>query len=302
VLARYRSQVVAPRRGRIRAILDRAQRLGLIDPDADLDVAVTLCTGSWYGRALGEPQPPPNWPARTTALVWRAVGGTPPEAQTHSRADPLSDRHRSCPAMSVSQCRLPGMTDIALFHSVLGVHPGVSEAADRLRAEGHDVVVVDQYGGRVFDDYEEADEFAQAIGYPTLMGLAAEAVRGLPDGFIAAGFSNGGGMAEFVATKRPVRGVLMLSGALDLAMIGTDAWPAGVPAQIHYTTADPFRNQAWIDAVVAQVRSAGASIEVFGYPGAGHLFTDPSLPSEYDAQTADLLWSRVLPFCAAPPQ
>jgi len=84
VLARYRAQVVAPRRGRIRAILERAQRLGLIDPDADLDVAVTLCTGSWYGRALAEPQPPPNWPARTAALVWRAAGGTPPETQNHS--------------------------------------------------------------------------------------------------------------------------------------------------------------------------------------------------------------------------
>jgi len=84
VLARYRAQVVAPRRGRIRAILDRARRLGLIDPDADIDVAVTLCTGSWYGRALAEPLPPPNWPARTAALVWRAVGGTPPKPQTHS--------------------------------------------------------------------------------------------------------------------------------------------------------------------------------------------------------------------------
>ncbi len=84
VLARYRTQVVAPRRGRIRAILDRAQRLGLIDPDADLDVAVTLCTGSWYARALAEPQPPPNWPTRTATLVWRAVGGTPPETQAHS--------------------------------------------------------------------------------------------------------------------------------------------------------------------------------------------------------------------------
>ena len=88
VLARYRAQVVAPRRGRIRAILDRAQRVGLIDTDADLDVAVTLCTGSWYGRALAEPRPPPNWPARTVALVWRAVGGTLPEPspETPSRS------------------------------------------------------------------------------------------------------------------------------------------------------------------------------------------------------------------------
>jgi hypothetical protein len=41
-----------------------------------------------------------------------------------------------------------------------------------------------------------------------------------------------------------------------------------VPAQIHYTTKDPFRNQEWIDAVVAQVRSAEAAVEVFDYPGA----------------------------------
>lgn len=81
-----------------------------------------------------------------------------------------------------------------------------------------------------------------------------------------------------------------------------DAWPGGVPAQIHYTTGDPFRNQAWIDAVAAQVRAAGASVEVFDHPSAGHLFTDPSLDTEYDAQAADLLWSRVLPFCAVPQQ
>jgi AcrR family transcriptional regulator len=80
-LTRYRAQVVAPRRGRIRAILDQAQHLGLIDLDADLDIAVTMCTGSWYARALAGSPPPPNWPARTAALIWRAVGGEPSPAQ-----------------------------------------------------------------------------------------------------------------------------------------------------------------------------------------------------------------------------
>ena len=75
-LTRYRTHVVAPRRRRIRAILDQARHLGLIDPDADLDVAVTMCTGSWYARALAGAPPPPNWPARTAALVWRALGGS----------------------------------------------------------------------------------------------------------------------------------------------------------------------------------------------------------------------------------
>lgn len=193
------------------------------------------------------------------------------------------------------------MTNIALFHSVLGARPGFDDAAERLRAEGHNVTAVDQYDGRTFDSYDEASEFAEAIGYPALMSLAAQAVAHLPDGFITAGFSNGGGMAEFVATQRNVAGVLMFSGALDLSMLGVDAWPAGVPAQIHYALDDPFRSQAGIDAVTQLVRAAGASVEVFDYPGAGHLFTDSSLPAEFDAASTELLWSRVLPFCASSP-
>lgn len=80
--ARYQQRVVARRRRRIRAILERARRFGLIDADADLDIATTLATGSWYARALAGNAPPRNWPERTARLVWRAVGGTVPEHQS----------------------------------------------------------------------------------------------------------------------------------------------------------------------------------------------------------------------------
>jgi AcrR family transcriptional regulator len=78
VVTRYRAHVIAPRRARLTAIFLDAQRLGLIDPDADLTVAVAMCTGNWYGRALAGDDPPPNWPVRTATLVWRSVGGSPP--------------------------------------------------------------------------------------------------------------------------------------------------------------------------------------------------------------------------------
>lgn len=77
--ARYQKRVIARRRQRIHAILERAQGLGLIDPDADLAIAITLPTGSWYARALAGKPPPRNWPERTATLVWRAVGGSVPE-------------------------------------------------------------------------------------------------------------------------------------------------------------------------------------------------------------------------------
>jgi len=189
------------------------------------------------------------------------------------------------------------MASIALFHSVLGVRPGITDAADRLRAAGHDVRVVDQYAGRVFDDYAEAGVHVEAVGIPALMQQALEAVRDLPDGFVAAGFSNGAGMAEYVATQRRCAGLLLFSGALPLGMLGDLSWPRGLAAQLHYAVDDPFRRQEWIDALLVEVGAGAGSLEVFDYPGAGHLFTDAGLPEEYDADAAALLWRRAVEFC-----
>ena len=101
------------------------------------------------------------------------------------------------------------MTTIALFHSVLGVRRGVEDAADRLRAFGYDVHVVDQYGGRSFDSPEEAAAHVEALGFPALMQAALGATADLPDGFVAAGFSNGAGMAEHVALHRSVSAAVL---------------------------------------------------------------------------------------------
>ncbi|MGC0418807.1 TetR/AcrR family transcriptional regulator [Embleya sp. AB8] len=76
--ARYRARVIAPRRARLLALLESAGRQGRIEPDADLEIALTMCTGSWYGRELAGAPVPANWPYRTAALVWRALGGTVP--------------------------------------------------------------------------------------------------------------------------------------------------------------------------------------------------------------------------------
>jgi dienelactone hydrolase len=211
---------------------------------------------------------------------------------------PIVHRPAKLYSVQLSQSRRLFVSQIALFHSVLGVRRGVLDAAELLRSEGHDVEIVDQYDGQVFDDYEEASAYAADLGYPVLMERAISAVEQLADGFIAAGFSNGGGMSEYVATRRHVAGVLMLSGALPLEMLGTSPWPSGVPAQIHYTLDDPFRQQESIDAVSKAIHSAEAPVEIFDYPGSGHLFTDVSLPLEYDAASSELLWQRVIAFCA----
>lgn len=189
-----------------------------------------------------------------------------------------------------------GMSRIALFHSVLGVRPGIEDAAARLRSAGHEVLVVDQYGGRSFDDYDEASRFVDSIGFPALMEQAVDAVSGLEDGFVTMGFSNGAGMATHIAATRGVSAAVLCSGALPLEMIGASTWPRRVPTQLHYAVDDPFKDEESVTSVLRSINEAGNVAEYVQYPGRGHLFTDESLPDEYDSAAAEALWSHVLRF------
>lgn len=188
------------------------------------------------------------------------------------------------------------MAKIAVFHSVLGVRAGVLDAAKRLKDAGHEVLVVDQYDGRVFDDYEEAAEYSNSIGFPLLMKKAGQAVKHLPDGFVVLGFSNGAGMAEYVTTRRPVSGAVLIAGVLPVDELGAEPWPRGVPAQLHCTDGDRMRRHDWLHRFVIEAYDAHAGVEVFDYPGSGHLFTDPSLPDEYDAAATEQVWERAIDF------
>jgi len=187
------------------------------------------------------------------------------------------------------------MATIALFHSVLGLRPGLLEFAGMLRAEGHEVLVVDQNDGKIFDEYEPAMANMEEVGFVALTAKAVEAVAHLPDGFVTAGFSNGAGMAEFVAGRRAVSGVLMFGGAIGLEWLDM-SWPMGVPAQIHTTLDDPWREQESIDSVAAGVKAVGGEISVFDYPGSGHLFADSSKADEYQPAEAALMMTRIKAF------
>ena len=68
--------------------------------------------------------------------------------------------------------------------------------------------------------------------------------------------------------------------------------------QLHYGERDPNRSQEWVEGFLEDVRRSGSPAEFFEYPVDGHLFTDPSLPGEYDAPAAELLWERATEFCA----
>ena len=76
--ALFREHVVMPRRRRVRGYLQAGIDSGQLAPDADIEVAHSLPSGSWLAHALAGVGLPPHWPQRMAALVWRACGGASP--------------------------------------------------------------------------------------------------------------------------------------------------------------------------------------------------------------------------------
>ena len=195
------------------------------------------------------------------------------------------------------------MAEVVVFHSVLGLRPGVIAAADRLRAAGHTIHTPNLFDGEVFDDLDDGQRKEEALGYQEIARRAKEAVAELPAGLVFAGFSLGAVHAELLAASRPgALGAVLMHGAVPVEglreFFGVDRWPEGVPVQVHYAADDP-----WVEAeeevapLGDAVRGAGAAFEAHTYPGSGHLFTDPDRP-EYDRASSEAMWRRVLAFLA----
>lgn len=188
------------------------------------------------------------------------------------------------------------MSQIVLFHSAQGLRRDVSGLAARLRDAGHEVWTPDLFDGATFERLEDGIAHRDEIGIPALIERAATILEGLPTELVYAGFSMGAASAGYFAAARPgARGALLMHGATPLAAFGVSAWPGGVPAQVHYAADDPFVDAEGIDAFANVVREAGSPIEVFTYPGSGHLFADPDGP-DYDEESAELMLERGLAF------
>jgi dienelactone hydrolase len=188
------------------------------------------------------------------------------------------------------------MTEVVLYHHVQGLTEGVGSFADTLRKAGHTVHTPDLFGGRTFDTIDEGMAFAGDAGFGALAERGVAAANAIDPDVVYAGFSFGVMVAQELAQTRPgARGALLMYSCLPVSEFG-DAWPEGVPVQVHGKDGDPFFAED-IDAARALVDSTDQA-ELFLYPGEEHLFADSSLPA-YDAASAALLTERVLAFLHA---
>lgn len=188
------------------------------------------------------------------------------------------------------------MTHIVLFHSVLGLRPGIIEFAKKLESVGHTVTTPNLYNGATFDDYEVGNKKWSEITIPGILELARDACKDLQGNIVFAGFSNGAAVAEILAATDPrAVGAILMHGALPLEIAQIPEWPARVPVQLHYNTDDPFRDPENDDSLRQSVEASGAAFTKYLYPGNTHLFADPGLP-DYDQQSASRMFERILKY------
>jgi dienelactone hydrolase len=191
------------------------------------------------------------------------------------------------------------MAEVLLFHHALGQTEGFHAFANELRGAGHTVHTPDLFDGRTFGSIEEGMAHAEELGFPDAVIERGERAAGeLPAELVYAGFSLGVIPAQKLAqTRLGARGALLFYSCVPVSYFG-NAWPSGVPVQIHGMDADPvFVGEGDVDAARAIVESA-VDAELFLYPGDQHYFADRSLPS-YDENAAKLLTERVLTFLEA---
>jgi len=187
------------------------------------------------------------------------------------------------------------MSEIVLFHHVLGLTPGIIGFADTLREAGHTVHTPDLFYGRTFGTLEDGLAYAKTIGFSELTERGIAMADDIAEEVVYGGFSLGVVPAQTLAQTRPdARGALFFHSCLPVSEFST-TWPSGVPVQIHAMDRDPFFvEDGDIDAAKALVNEADQA-ELFLYPGGEHVFADSSLPS-YDAEATALLLERVLVF------
>ncbi|MEU7294733.1 dienelactone hydrolase family protein [Streptomyces exfoliatus] len=187
-----------------------------------------------------------------------------------------------------------GRMDIMLFHSAYGLTPSVEAAAERLRAAGHQVWTPDLYGGRTVGTVEEGVELRDEIGKDELLKRAVLAAAPYSErGLVYMGLSLGASIAQTLALgDEKARGLLLFHGTSDLA---ESASVDELPVQLHVADPDPFETHDWLSSWYLQMRKAGADVEIYRYPGAGHVFTDAELP-DWDEEAAERAWSVALSF------
>ena len=121
------------------------------------------------------------------------------------------------------------MAHVVLVHSVLGIRPGILDAAERLRAAGHEVLVPDLFEGRVFDTYDPAMAYAEGEVGHAVTDKLDDVVRAHEED-VQVEVLDAGDEAAVVLVEHESRIVEKAKGRFDQPALVGDGQPQAVTA------------------------------------------------------------------------
>jgi carboxymethylenebutenolidase len=187
---------------------------------------------------------------------------------------------------------------VLVIHENRGLNPHIEDIARRLALDDFVAFAPDALfplGGYPGDEDKARELFQKLDQAKTREDFVAafEWLKARPEtnGKVGAvGFCYGGGMVNFLATRRPdlSAGVAFYGSAPELAEVPK----IKAPLLIQSAEVDERINAAW-PAFEAALKAAGVRYERHLYPGTQHGFNNDTTP-RYDAAAAKLAWQRTL--------
>ncbi len=187
---------------------------------------------------------------------------------------------------------------IVLIQEWWGLNAQIKATADRLAAEGFQVLVPDLYRGKLAASGEEANhlmsglDFVDACDQDLAGAIAQLAANGKKVGVM--GFCMGGALTVAAAARlQGVAAAVCFYGAPPQEL--ADPATIAIPFQGHFATLDDWCTPAVAQQLETAMRAAGREPEIHHY-AAQHAFFNAARPEVFDADAAELAWRRSLAF------
>ncbi|HEY3238492.1 MAG TPA: dienelactone hydrolase family protein [Acidimicrobiia bacterium] len=186
-----------------------------------------------------------------------------------------------------------------------GLVDHIKDVCDRFAAEGFTALAPDLYHGATTAEPDEAGKLMMAMNIERAARDMAgavdylaghDSVRGQGVGVV--GFCMGGGLALWLATLRPdhVRAVVPFYGVIPWESAQPDWSRLQAAVEGHYAENDGFASPEHVAGLEAQLKDAGASVEMFIYPSTDHGFFNDTRAGAYSEEAARQAWIRTLEF------
>lgn len=194
---------------------------------------------------------------------------------------------------------------ILLMHAWWGLNDFFVGLAEQLAEEGFVVLAPDLYDGRTASTIEGAEQLSGTLNSEESIEREKAALDYLlkhPDvegeHVGAIGFSMGAAYAAWLSTLRQeVTAVVFFYGGADSGQwIDDFANKTHSSFLGHFAEHDPYEPNEAIQELENQLRSAEKDATFYIYPGTGHWFFENDRPDAYNAEAAQVAWTRTVEF------